>query len=121
MSRALPRLELLHGRVLCPTCAVESREANRPVDTLDVVNAMTGDLLRAADDGFPVAHIEPSRTQLIAAAEEREGRAEAEAHRANFLRRLAAGLTGVKTVGELFSAAQIERAWRDAHRDEQAA
>ena len=67
MSRALPRLELLHGRVLCPTCAVESREANRPVDTLDVVNAMTGDLLRAADDGFPVAHIEPSRAQLIAA------------------------------------------------------
>lgn len=68
MSRQLPRLELVHGRVLCPSCAVESREANRPADGIDVMNAFAGDQDRAADDGFPVAHSEPSRSQLVAAS-----------------------------------------------------
>lgn len=65
--RELPRLELLGGRVLCPDCAVEQREANRPADVFDVVNAMAGDLLRAADDGFPLTHVEPSAARLAAA------------------------------------------------------
>jgi hypothetical protein len=62
-----------------------------------------------------------TRTQLAAAAVEREGRAEAEAVRAAFLRRLAAGLTGTQTVGEAFTAPQIERAWAEVHRRAQAA
>lgn len=58
-----------------------------------------------------------TRVQLLAAAQEREGRAEAEARRAVFLRALAAELPGLTTVGEVFSTAQIERAWIAAHHD----
>ena len=50
--REIERLTLAFGRILCPSCAEEARAAN---------------LDRAADDGFPIAHIEPTHARLVAA------------------------------------------------------
>jgi len=62
-----------------------------------------------------------TRAQLLAAAAEREARAEAESRRAAFLRGLAAGLEGERTVGQTYSIAEIERRWWRARRDGEAA
>lgn len=67
MTRELPRLSLVAGRVLCGDCIDDTHEANRPSDVVDIVNEFTRDFGRAGDDGFPVAHIEPTHARLVAA------------------------------------------------------
>jgi hypothetical protein len=65
--RELPRLTLALGRVLCADCVDEAAAANHPADLAEIVTEFTQTFGRAADDGFPVAHIEPTRARLVAA------------------------------------------------------
>lgn len=59
-----------------------------------------------------VALKEMARTDLLSAAEQREGRASTEIERSQFLRRLASELEGEQTVGARFSDAEIDAIYR---------
>jgi len=67
MIRDRSRLTLAFGRVLCADCVDAAFAANRPADVVEIVAEFTREYGRAADDGFPTPHAEPTAARLAAA------------------------------------------------------